>query len=273
VRAADKASGTFANREAIALYEQALEAAGHLGDAVVVETRMRIHEAEANLDFMLSDFAGSHAEGERLLELARRAGDRVKEGTALVAMALASLWALFERALAESQLAIGVAEPIDAEAIVGAAHFTTGFVLGVTSRLDEAQREMDQAPALSRAAGDKPREALAPSVSAMIKDWEGHYGDASGRRSMACGSPARAASSSRSTGTCSCTPSSSSARATTTKRRRSGRRQVPDRSGSPAYSSLQNVPPWNRSPSGSGGSAAWAASAASRWASARPRGR
>jgi acetyltransferase len=40
--------------------------------------------------------------------------------------------------------------------------------------------------------------------------------------------------------------------------------QLPARSGSPANSSLQNPPPWNRSPIGSGASFAWAASATSR---------
>jgi acetyltransferase len=40
--------------------------------------------------------------------------------------------------------------------------------------------------------------------------------------------------------------------------------QLPARSGSPVNSSLQNPPPWNRSPIGSGASFAWEASATSR---------
>ena len=79
-QAAEKAAQAFATREAVALYDQALEAAGHLGAAVDAETLMAIHQAKANLYFVLSDFERARAEGERLLALARRAGDRVREG-------------------------------------------------------------------------------------------------------------------------------------------------------------------------------------------------
>ena len=40
--AAEKAARSFANREAVALYDQALEAASHVGDGVDVETLMNI---------------------------------------------------------------------------------------------------------------------------------------------------------------------------------------------------------------------------------------
>ena len=81
LKAAEKAAQAFATREAIALYDQALEAAGQLGDAVDTKTLMAIHQAKAHLYFVLSDFERSRAEGERLLTLARQAGDRVSEGS------------------------------------------------------------------------------------------------------------------------------------------------------------------------------------------------
>src|SRR5213593_4219910 len=65
-KAADKATRAFANREAVALYDQAQEAASHLGAAVGLETLMAIHESKANLYFLLSDFVTSRAEAERL---------------------------------------------------------------------------------------------------------------------------------------------------------------------------------------------------------------
>ena len=81
-KAAEKAAQTFANREAVALYDQALEAVGHLGDAVDSETLMTIYQAKADLYFVLSDFKRARAQGEILLALARRTGDREREAGA-----------------------------------------------------------------------------------------------------------------------------------------------------------------------------------------------
>jgi class 3 adenylate cyclase/tetratricopeptide (TPR) repeat protein len=76
LKAADKAAKAFAIREAINLYEQAEEVVGKLGDAVDVTSIMEIHQAKMSLYFILSNFERSRGEGERLLVIARRAGDR-----------------------------------------------------------------------------------------------------------------------------------------------------------------------------------------------------
>ena len=176
LKAADKGAKAFANREAISLYDQALEAAGHLGDAVGIDTLMAIHEAKSGLYFMLSDFATSRAEAERLLRLARRAGDRVREAGALAAMGFASMWAHdFEHALSESGEAIAVAAPLDAKPVLAAGHFTTGFVYAITERLDEAVHQLGQALTLSRAAGDRLHETFTLGFVALYHNWTGDY--------------------------------------------------------------------------------------------------
>src|SRR4051794_21018271 len=88
LKAAEKAAKAFATREAVVLYDEALAAAGQLGAVVDAGTLMAIHQAKSNLYFVLSDFERSRAEGERVLALARQAGDRVSEGTALAGMGL-----------------------------------------------------------------------------------------------------------------------------------------------------------------------------------------
>lgn len=45
LRAAEKVTEAFANREAIILYDQSLEAADHLGDAVEIKTLLRISKS------------------------------------------------------------------------------------------------------------------------------------------------------------------------------------------------------------------------------------
>jgi predicted ATPase len=129
LKAAEKAAQAFATREAIALYDQSLEAAGHLGDAVETSTLIAIHQAKADLYFILSDFERSRAEAERLLALARRAEDRVHESVALAGMGRASFREHnFAQALVYARQAIAVAAAGDARPILAAGHFITGQV-------------------------------------------------------------------------------------------------------------------------------------------------
>jgi len=51
-----KAVEAFATRGAVALYDQAFEAASQLGDAVAAETLMALHLAKSDLYYVLSDF-------------------------------------------------------------------------------------------------------------------------------------------------------------------------------------------------------------------------
>jgi class 3 adenylate cyclase/tetratricopeptide (TPR) repeat protein len=114
LKAAEKATKAFANREAIALYDQALEVAGQLGAAVDANTLMGIHCAKADLYMVLSEYARARTEGERLLVLARRIGDRQSEAVALAGMGVASAWGHdFTRALTEASKAIAIAREVD----------------------------------------------------------------------------------------------------------------------------------------------------------------
>lgn len=179
-KAAEKAAKAFANREAVALYDQALEAASHLGEVGDARTRMGIHQAKSNLYFVLSDFERSRAEGEQALALARLLGDRTTEGAALAGMGWAATWAHnFDRALADVGQAIEVAETMDARPILAAGHFITGFVYAVTARLDGAREEMERALTISRSVGDVVHESLALFFTGFLKSWAGEYAEAS----------------------------------------------------------------------------------------------
>jgi tetratricopeptide (TPR) repeat protein len=178
-KAAEKAAQAFANREAVALYDQALEVVGHLGQAVDVQTVMAIHQARANLYFVLSDFKCSQVEGERLLALARQAQDRGKEAIALAGMGLASAWGHdFDRGLAEVHQAIVIAREIEAKPVLAGGYFTTGFVHAITGRLDAAREEIDLAITISRSGGDVVHQAFALMFAGQLKNWRGEYAEA-----------------------------------------------------------------------------------------------
>jgi len=179
LKAAEKATKSFAIREAVALYDQALEAAERLGDAVDIKTLMSIRQAKMKLFFVLSDFMRSRTEGERLRDLARKTGDRLTEGAAIAGMGLASLWAHdFEQAVADSHEGIEVAECVDAKAVIGSGHFTIGLVHATIGRLDQARGELDHALRVSRSVGDVFHQSFALNVMGFMKNWTADYADA-----------------------------------------------------------------------------------------------
>jgi tetratricopeptide (TPR) repeat protein len=177
-KAAEKATKAFATREALGLYDQALEAAGQLGAALDVNTLMVIHQAKSNLYFVLSDFEHSRAEAECLLTLARQAPDRVQEGAALAVMGYASFWAHdFERALTYTRQAIKIAQEADAKAVLAAGHFTICWVQSATGQLDQAGEELDRALTMSQAVGDIHHQSLLLGRAGQLKNWKGEYAE------------------------------------------------------------------------------------------------
>jgi tetratricopeptide (TPR) repeat protein len=179
-KAAEKAAQTFANREAVAHYDQALEMAHQLGNAEDTKTTMAIHQAKASLYYALSDFGRSRDEGKRALALARKAGDRVNEAKALVGMGWAVLYAHdFDRALAYASQAIAVAGVADTKNVIAGSHTIKATVYGVTARLDQAQEELDQALMISQKAGDARHQALSLWFTGYLKNWEGKFAKAS----------------------------------------------------------------------------------------------
>jgi len=178
--AAQQAERTFATREALALYDEALRAAGRLSGGVGdPATLIKIHEAKARLYFVTSDFERSAAEGERILPLARLTGDRNKEAEALAIVAWASTWGRkIDAALRYAGEALAVAEPAGLLAVQGRANLVIGFVRGVTGSLDESHAAIEKAMTISRAAGDAVHRSLSLSIAGLLRNWKGDYGEA-----------------------------------------------------------------------------------------------
>ena len=178
--AAQQAEANFATREALALYDEARRAAeqmaGGVGDP---DTLIRIHEANARLYFVTSDFVRSAAEGERILPLARLTGNRIKEAEGLAIIAWGSTWGRnLDAAIRFSREAIAVGEQAGALAAQGRAHFTIGFVRGVTGGLDESRASLDKAVEISNAAGDAVTRSLSLSAAGLLRNWTGDYAEA-----------------------------------------------------------------------------------------------
>jgi DNA-binding NtrC family response regulator/tetratricopeptide (TPR) repeat protein len=179
-RAGAKAARAFAVREARALYDQALEAAGRPGGLADLGAVSEIHEARAGLYFIVSEFDRSRAEAERVMLLARQAGDRTREAQALAAIGWAATWARdLEGSEAHARQAIAVAGPGGGDT-VARAEFIIGFVRAVSGGLDEARVAIDRALVTSLESSEWTARSLSLSVAGLLKNWEGQYEAASG---------------------------------------------------------------------------------------------
>jgi transcriptional regulator with AAA-type ATPase domain/tetratricopeptide (TPR) repeat protein len=178
--AAEQAERSFAAREGLLLNDRARTAAERAGGGIGdLRTLIRIHEAQARLYFVTSEFARSAAEGERILPLARLLGDRVKESEALAAIAWASTWDRhLDAALRAAHEALAVAAPAGATAVEARAHFIIGWVRAVTGVLDESDRAIQRSLVLSRTAGDAVHQSLALTTAGLLRNWEGAFDQA-----------------------------------------------------------------------------------------------
>jgi transcriptional regulator with AAA-type ATPase domain/tetratricopeptide (TPR) repeat protein len=178
--AAQQAERTFATREALALYDEALRAtesrSGGVGDP---STLIAIHDAKARLYFVMSDFGRSVAEGERILPLARLIDDRVKEAEALATIGWAWMWQRdLDAAIRFSREALAVAEPYGPLAVQGRAYYTIGFVRAVTGVHDESHVALDKAMAISTGTGDAVYRSLSLAATGLLRNWTGEYDEA-----------------------------------------------------------------------------------------------
>jgi transcriptional regulator with AAA-type ATPase domain/tetratricopeptide (TPR) repeat protein len=179
VKAADKAARTFATREALALYDEALAVAGRLEEASARPILASIHRAKTTLYFVLSDFDRSRDEAERLLALARRAADRPLEAIALGHIGWAKTWLRdLPGAVAAARSALEVAEDAGTRVVLPRAHFTIGWVTAVTGHLQEADTNLKRALSESLAANDVVHRSLSLSALGLMHNWTGAFGDA-----------------------------------------------------------------------------------------------
>ncbi len=178
LKAAQKAVQSFANREALDFYDQALKIAGRLEDAVDIKTRITIHQAKSDIYLLLSDFELARREGERALDLAQQAGDLIREGQALISMGYASLWIhKFDRSLTYARQAIEVAGQIDTDSLKAGGYYISGAVQTITGHIEQGSEAIEQSLAISRSAGDVVHESFSLGIIGHLKNWRGEFAD------------------------------------------------------------------------------------------------
>jgi tetratricopeptide (TPR) repeat protein len=146
-----------------------------------VATLMAIRRARADLFFGLGQFNQMRQEADLLVDLARQVDDRAAEAGGLVQAATAFQWLEdFPAAHARVNHALEIAEAIGAQAPLGAAMHTRGYLRymhGLDGRLDEGDADLQQALHIGRTIGDPNREALARHLLSLKRSWQGRYSE------------------------------------------------------------------------------------------------
>jgi transcriptional regulator with AAA-type ATPase domain/tetratricopeptide (TPR) repeat protein len=176
LQAADKAARAFATREALALYDEALEVARRPASGADRGAIAAILGAKSALHFVVSEFDRSRGEAERRLGLAREAADPALEATALAQIAWAKTW---ERdlpgAVGAAETAIAVAGAAGSPPVLARAHFTIGWIRAVTGHLDAADASLGRALAACGPDRDPVHRSLALAASGLVRNWAGDF--------------------------------------------------------------------------------------------------
>jgi tetratricopeptide (TPR) repeat protein len=176
LKASEKAALASGLRQALELQEQALAAAGRLGDRVPAATLMAIHRTRADLLFALGEFRPSGEAARAHVALARRVGDRVAEAGALVQLANALQWAEeFPEAIQQARASIEMAEALQAQRPLAGGLFVHGYIQLVSGRLDAGAEDLGRSLTIARAAGDATRQVLALQMLAGYRGWQADY--------------------------------------------------------------------------------------------------
>jgi class 3 adenylate cyclase/tetratricopeptide (TPR) repeat protein len=152
-RAAEVASRAWANREALARYDQALLAAERAGRPAA--ERRELLQARAGVRVVLGHFDPARADLEAALALAEGDGDAVVQGRILTA--LGGLWGGhrdYGRALELSRCAIALLAPTEDRRALADARAQLGIMLLNLVRMTESRRELEVALGLFEALDD-----------------------------------------------------------------------------------------------------------------------
>jgi class 3 adenylate cyclase/tetratricopeptide (TPR) repeat protein len=165
-RAAEAASRVYANREALARYDQAAGAAERA--SLPVGDRVMLLEARAAVHTTLGDFEAARADLEAARALAEGACDPVAQGRVLGA--LAALWAGhrdYPQGLELARRAVVVLETSGDHRTLAEARARLGIVEANFARLADSRRDLEEALRLYRELGDVAGEAHALDMLGM----------------------------------------------------------------------------------------------------------
>jgi class 3 adenylate cyclase/tetratricopeptide (TPR) repeat protein len=179
IRTGDRAKDAFANQTALDSYAKALEVASRVSPPLAPRRIMEIYQRRGQIWRLMSRPPDSLAELDRMLAMAREAGDRFAEAQALVDLSLTH-WLFFSsehapltKSCAEEALRIG--REIGDEEVVAKSLSYLGLVYQVEGDLVRGDEKLEESLRISEARGFKDAIAQDLTWLGAHADWRGEF--------------------------------------------------------------------------------------------------
>jgi class 3 adenylate cyclase/tetratricopeptide (TPR) repeat protein len=179
VRSGDRAKAAYANQTALDFYARALETSARVTPALAPARIVEVHHRRGEVLRLLARYADSIAEFERMREMARGGGDRVREGEALVEISYSQFLTFNNEAIghcrrsAQDALAIG-RETGDQHVVARSLCY-----LGLAAQADgdpaEGDRLFEESLGIARAGGLADTVAVNLTWLGAHANWRGEF--------------------------------------------------------------------------------------------------
>jgi class 3 adenylate cyclase/tetratricopeptide (TPR) repeat protein len=178
-RSGDKAKDAYANQAALDFYAKVLDVGGRLAGKIAARRLMDVHQRRAKVWVLLSRYADAIADSERMLELARAAGDRHAQGEAMVDLALAHWLTFSSEHMAETkrfaEAALAIAEETGDQLVLAKSLSYLGLVDQIDGDLLEADRKFEKALRISEVGGFMDSTAQCQVWLGAHANWRGDF--------------------------------------------------------------------------------------------------
>jgi class 3 adenylate cyclase/tetratricopeptide (TPR) repeat protein len=179
VRSGDKARDTYANEAAIAHYARAIEFASRVTPELPLATVLEVYQRRGRVQIVMAKNEEAIAGLERMLQLARAAGDRRLEGEALADLAFAHAYTLrWEHqpvAARYADEAAVLAREIGDDRILTKALSTRGSVHCAYGELDQGARMLEESVRLGEPLGSPDLYLTGLWYLGHLHNWRGEF--------------------------------------------------------------------------------------------------
>jgi tetratricopeptide (TPR) repeat protein len=179
VRSGNKARDTYANEAAIAHYARAIEVAARVSPELPLSTVLEVYQRRSRLQVVVAKNEEAIVGLEKMLALARAAGDRRLEGEALADLAFTHAFTLsWEHqpvAARHAEEAAAIAREIGDDRILAKALSTRGNVHCAYGELDEGIRLIEEAVRLGEPLGTPEVYLNGLWYLGQVHNWRGEF--------------------------------------------------------------------------------------------------
>ncbi len=177
-----KAKDAFANQVALDFYGKALDVAQRISPPPSPQRLMEVYHRRGEVWRLLARYPEAIAEFERMLEIARRAGDRRGEGEALVELALGHWLTLASEhmpaATRFAEEALAIAQSTGDEYVLARSLSYLGLIDQVDGKLMEGDRKLTESLRIAEARGFKDMVAQNLTWLSAHANWRAEFGKA-----------------------------------------------------------------------------------------------